>query len=112
MPVLFGTKILTVTYTAATKKLSVTGKAFGINQYASSNIGVRLNGSPDITYVASIDSWADEHVTGTLAAELAAGSWDIIVVSSDGEQAVSLNAVTVSPASSTGEIFFQFQNSK
>jgi len=97
MPIVFGTEILSATYDASTDKLTVTGKAFGLNEYPVSDIEVSLTGAGAWSSVDTIDSWSDDEVIGSFSSALSGGTYDVRVTSSDGEVSpVSTGAFTIS----------------
>ena len=98
MPIIFGTTILSVTYTPPLT-LTITGQAFAENYYAGvSLVEWSYSGLGVWTAVAAYPTWSDTLIVATLAAPLASGVFDVRVTSSDGEQATLSNAI-VRPAS-------------
>jgi len=117
MPVQFGTLVVSASYDKDTRVLTVVGEAFGINQYAGiSNIEVSPSGAGVWAAVSTIVSWADELVVGLFATDLAVGTYDVRVTSSDGEiSPISTGAFVVHEAfvvPGAAKILFFFQRSK
>lgn len=88
MPVISDLSISSVTYVGQT--LTCTGVAFGINQYAVSNIETSPTGAGIWTAVSSIDSWGDSQAVGTTV--LGNGIFDVRITNSDNEQVISIGA--------------------
>ena len=97
MPIIFGTEITDISYDEETGVLTVTGEAFGINEYAGiSNIETSPTGAGSWTAVDSIDSWSDTEAVGTYSTPLASGIYDVRITSSDGETYVSTGGIFIS----------------
>lgn len=92
MPVIFGTNVTAATYVGNT--LTVDGEAFAANQYVGVSAIETAPAGTGVWTAATITSWADTQVIGTIT--LTAGTYDVRVTSSDGEQDTLAGAFVVS----------------
>jgi len=112
MPVLFYPKVTAAAYDELTGVLTVDGSGFAVNEYVgTSDIQVSLTGAGSWASVDTVDSWSDAQVIGTFTA-LADGTYDVRVISSDGETSEILTEAFTFGVTGGPFFFFSARNRK
>ena len=84
MPVFFGATISGAVYDDVLLTVTVSGTAFGENEYPVSDILLSTDGATWES-VDTIDFWSDDEAVGSVLVPLASGSYYVRVITSDND---------------------------